>query len=86
MYILIITLIFDGFVIAIVETGISDDEYIEIKSGLKEFDEIQRLSAESTSSNNMRGMMGGGMPGGMMGGGMPTGGMSGGNRMPGGMR
>jgi HlyD family secretion protein len=67
----------EGFVIAIVETGISDNEYIEIKSGLKEFDEVQSIVIESTSSNRMMEMMGA-----MHGGGMPAGG----GRMPGGMR
>lgn len=75
----------EGFVVAIVETGISDDEYIEIKSGLKEFDEIQSLMIESGSSNDFMDMMGA-MHGGMQSGGMPSGGarMQGG--MPGGMR
>lgn len=68
----------DGFVVVIVETGVSDDEYIEIKSGLKEFDEIQSLSTATRSSNgfmDMMGMMGsmhgggGAMPQGMQGGG-----------------
>lgn len=76
----------DGFVVAIVETGISDDEYIEIKSGLKEFDEVQSLSADSSSSSNRMGMMSG-MPSGAMMGGMPSGGgMPRGGGMPGGMR
>lgn len=76
----------DGFVTAIVETGISDDENTEIKSGLSEGDLIQRLSTSSSENNSgmpgMGGMPGGGMPG-MSG--MPSGGMSGGgNRMSGG--
>ena len=69
----------EGYVVAIVETGISDDDNIEIKSGLNEFDEIKRITSQTTSSNGMMGMMGA-MHGGM-GGGMPSG-----NRMPGGMR
>ncbi len=72
----------DGFVVAIVETGLTDDEYIEIKSGLTEGDQVQQLSASVTSSNRMQGM--GGMPGGMSGGGGMPGGMSGGGGMPGG--
>ncbi|MBQ3038503.1 MAG: HlyD family efflux transporter periplasmic adaptor subunit [Clostridia bacterium] len=71
----------EGFVVAIVETGLSNDEYTEIKSGLNEFDQIQQLAASMSQSNMMFGMrsgMGGGMPTGM-GGGMPSG-------MPGGMR
>ncbi len=66
----------EGYVIAIVETGISDDNNIEIKSGLKESDEIKRLTTETKSSNSMMEMMGA-MHGGMAGGGMPSG-----NRMP----
>lgn len=65
-----------------VETGISDDEYIEILSGLEEGDVV---IVESTSgSQNAFGMMGGmGMGG--MGGGMPMGGgMGGGGGAPGG--
>jgi len=81
----------EGFVIAIVKTGISDDENTEILSGLSEGDQIQQLSVSSSSQqNNMRGMngmqggmqgnrnSGGGMPGGMPGGGAPGGGMQGG--------
>ncbi len=66
----------EGYVIAIVETGISDDDNIEIKGGLKEFDEIKRLTSQTSSSNGMMGMMGA-MHGGMAGGAMPSG-----NRMP----
>ncbi len=77
----------EGFVVAIVETGISDDEYIEIKSGLKEFDEIQSVTVESNSLNDFMQMMGG-MHSGMQGGSMPSGNarMQGGGSMPGGMR
>lgn len=71
----------DGFVIAIVKTGISDDEYIEIKSGLKEFDEIQSVTVESNSLNDFMQMMGGMHSGMARGSGMPSGG-----GMPGGMR
>lgn len=70
----------EGYVVKIVETGISDDNNIEIKSGLNEFDEIKRLTAQTTSSNSMMGMMGA-MHSGMAGGRMPSGG-----GMPGGMR
>lgn len=86
----------DGYKSVKVETGINDLNYIEIKSGINEGDEI--LGAAVSSGNDttgtataeqqqMGGMPGGGMPGG----GMP-GGMGGGNRngggggMPGGMR
>ena len=60
-----------------VETGISDDDYIEILSGLEEGDLV--IVESATGSQNVFGMMG--MGG--MGGGMPMGGMSGG--APGGM-
>ena len=73
----------EGFVIAIVETGISDDEYTEILSGLSEGDEIQQLSVTSTS-NNMFGMMGGMPGGGMMGGNGGRMSSGGGGTMPGG--
>ena len=76
----------DGYVYVSIITGLSDDNYIEILSGLQEGDTVAYL--RTSSSNNMMGMMG--MPGGMMGmpsggmpSGMPSGGMSGG--MPGGM-
>lgn len=71
----------EGFVVAIVETGISDGEYIEIKSGLEEFDEIQSVTVESNSLNDFMKMMGDMHGGAMQGGGMPSGG-----GMPGGMR
>ena len=64
-----------------VETGISDDEYIEILSGLEEGDIVIIESTGTTTSQwgNMTGMgmgMGGMNMGGMsMGGGMPSGGM-----------
>ena len=79
----------EGFVIAIVKTGISDDENTEILSGLSEGDQVQQLSTSSSSQqNNMRGMqgMGGGMSGGMPGGAIPGGGggMPVGGGMPGG--
>ena len=71
----------DGFVVVIVKTGVSDDEYIEIKSGLKEFDEIQSLSTATRSSNGFMDMMG--MMGGMHGSGTMPQGMQGGGGMPG---
>lgn len=72
----------EGFKTVKVETGAYNNEYIEIKSGLKEGDIIYipqiKVSGKSTEEN-MFGMMGGGMPGGgMPGGGMPGGGMPGG--------
>lgn len=76
-----------------VETGISDDEYVEIISGLEEGD-IVIIEQNQVSSASMFGMMGmGGMPGGM-GGMSPAGGnmgasrggnMAGGNRQGGAM-
>ena len=60
-----------------VTTGVSDDSYIEITSGLQEGDTVAYLRAASSGSD----MMMGGMPsdmGGGMGGGMPSGGGRGG--------
>ena len=75
----------DGYVYVQVETGVSDDSYIEITSGLQEGDTVAYLRAASSGSDMMMGGMpgdmggmGGGMPGG--GGGMPSGGPSGGGR------
>ena len=77
----------DGFKAVRVEVGISSDQFVEIKSGLDEGDEviIPDATAGATSSFGMPGM-GGGMPGmgGMMGGSRPSGGM-GGNRSGGNM-
>ena len=64
----------DGYVYVQVETGVSDDSYIEITSGLQEGDTVAYLRAASSGSD----MMMGGMPGG--GSGMPSGGPSGGGR------
>ena len=60
-------------------TGISDDSYIEITSGLQEGDTVVYIP--NTSSDSDMGMMGG-MPGG--GGGMPGGGGGGMGGGPGG--
>lgn len=82
----------EGYVVAIVETGISDDESTEILSGLSEGDLIQQLSVSGSQSNSMD-MMFGGMGGGMggapdggggMGGGPSGGAPGGGGGMPGG--
>ena len=78
----------EGYVVAIVETGISDDESTEILSGLSEGDLIQQLSVSGSQSNSMD-MMFGGMGGGMGGapgggGGMGGGAPGGGGGMPGG--
>lgn len=72
-----------GYTVVMVETGLTDGTYIEVKEldgSLKEGDEIV-LAAVSASTNEntmnaMPGGMGGGMPGGM-GGGIPSGGMPG---------
>lgn len=82
----------EGYVVAIVETGISDDESTEILSGLSEGDLIQQLSVSGSQSNSMDMMfdgMGGGMGGapgggGGMGGGPSGGAPGGGGGMPGG--
>ncbi len=78
-----------------VEIGVSDGEYIEVKSGLSEGETIVYIPSTASTGDDfarmMQGMMRGpGMSGGMPGGGMsgsrmPAGGMSG-NRMPGGAR
>lgn len=71
----------EGYVYVQVETGESDELYIEVTSGLQEGDTVAYLAATNENGqNNMMGMgmmPGGGMPN--MGGAMP-GGMSGGNR------
>lgn len=70
----------EGYVYVQVETGVSDDNYIEITSGLQEGDTVAYLQSAGGSGDAMMGMaMGGGMTmeggmGGDMGGGMPSGG------------
>ncbi len=78
----------EGYETVEVTVGISNDEYTEILSGLREGDEIYRMTTSSSSGNDFgmmggMGAMGGGAPGGM--GGMSGGpsGMGGGT--PGGM-
>ena len=76
----------EGYVYVSVETGVSDDDYVEIVSGLQEGDTVAYIQRTTGSSNGMMmpgGMMGGGMPSG--GGGMPSGGgrPSGGGGFPG---
>ena len=70
----------EGYVYVQVTTGVSDDSYIEITSGLQEGDTVAYLRAASSESDSMMmggmpGNMGGGMSGG---GGMPSGGGPGG--------
>ena len=70
----------EGYVYVAVETGVSDDTYIEITSGLQEGDTVAYL--QGAASGDSDAMMMGGMPGG----GMPAGGMpAGGGGMGGGM-
>lgn len=88
----------EGYVAILVETGINDAEYIEIKSGLNEGDMVRTLNTKSSSADATFGSgmpmmsgMGGGMPSGGMGGGMSSGGgmsrpSGSGGGMPGGMR
>jgi len=80
----------EGFVAVRVETGIINDDYVEILSGLSEGDEVYVDPSAGTTTMNMFQM--GGFPGGGMSGGMPSGmpgGNMGGNRggsgMPSGM-
>ena len=70
----------DGYVYVQVETGVSDDSYIEVTSGLREGDTVAYLRAASSGSDMMVGGMPSGMGGGMPsgGGGMPSGGGPGG--------
>ena len=63
----------EGYVYVSVETGVSDDSYIEITSGLQEGDTVAYLRTASGSSDFMMGNMPGGDMGGQ-GGGMPGGG------------
>lgn len=73
----------DGFEAVQVTTGIINDDYVEILSGLSEGDEVY-ISSDSGSSTQTNQMQMGGMggPGGDMGGGAPGG--PGGNGGPGG--
>ena len=72
----------EGYVYVQVETGVSDDSYIEIASGLQEGDTVAYLQTASSGGMNMM------MEGGMMGGGdmyvTTAGGPGGGGGMPGG--
>ena len=61
----------EGFTAINVETGISNENFIEIKSGLQEGDEVYVPESTSQNNGNMFGGMGGGMGGPPMGGGGP---------------
>lgn len=65
----------EGYKYVIVETGVANDDYVEIVSGLSEGDVIYVTVIKNTSTSQFGFGMGGGMPSGGMGG-MPTGGMS----------
>ena len=69
----------DGYVYVRVETGVSDDSYVEVVSGLTEDDTIayDADAAALATAGDSGMMMPGGMPGGG-GGGMPSGGPGGG--------
>ena len=78
----------EGYKAIIVETGLSDESFIEIKRGLSEGDKVLLPDVTQGSGNNMFGGMsgmGGRMPGmSGMGGGMPAMGGMDGNRSFGG--
>lgn len=72
----------NGYVSVQVTTGVGDDSYLEVTSGLEEGDTVAYIQTGSSGSGGMMmGGMGGGMPGGNMGG-APSGGggAPGGNR------
>ena len=73
----------EGYVYVAVETGVSDNSYIEILSGLQEGDTVAYLQAVSSGSSEgmMGGMPMGDMPMGEMPS-MPSGGMPSGGSMP----
>ncbi|MDD3164499.1 MAG: HlyD family efflux transporter periplasmic adaptor subunit [Oscillospiraceae bacterium] len=63
-----------GYVYVSVETGFSNDSYLEVTSGLQEGDTVAYEQTSSNSGMTQMGMMGGMAGGGMPGGGMPSGG------------
>ena len=85
----------DGYTVVMVQTGLNDGTYVEIKEikgSLKEGDTILIPAVVGNTGTQMQGGMAGGgmyggrMPGGgMTGGRMPTGGMTGGRMPTGGM-
>ena len=74
----------EGYVYVSVETGVSDDSYIEVLSGLQEGDTVAYIQTSTGSSDGAMMMGGMEMAGGMPGGGMPSGGGGMGGGMPGG--
>ena len=71
-----------------IETGISNDSYVQVKSGLSGGEKVQVIETVTTNSSKkksnsqgnsdmQRGFGGGDMPSGDMGGGMPSGGPGG---------
>lgn len=76
----------EGYKTVRIETGISNDMYVEVTSGLNEGDVVYVTPTAGEEQQQMMPGMGR-MPGGMQGGGMPGGsGMPGGGGMPGGMQ
>lgn len=75
----------DGYKYVTIETGEANDNYVEVKNGLKEGDvvyvaTVKNTQAATQSPFGMGGGMGGGMPGGMPSGGMPSSGGMGSSR------
>ena len=69
----------EGYVYIKVETGVSNDDYIEVLNGLTEEDTVAYIPSSNTGTDMMQ------MPGGMMDmGGGPSGGPGGGPGGPGG--
>ena len=73
----------EGYRAIKIETGLNDNDYIEVKSGLGEGDSVRTLNTKSSSEDadfgEPEGMQG--MNGGMNGGGMRQGGAPGGGGM-----
>lgn len=69
-----------GFKAVEVETGLTNDSYVEIKSGLSEGDTVYVAKSSTGSTNSFMGGPGMGGPGGGMGGPPSGGGNDGGNR------
>ena len=71
----------EGYVYVQVETGISDNSYVQILSGLQEGDTVAYVTRSTESGSmmmgGMPGAMGGDMPAGMPSGGGPGGGVPG---------